>query len=101
MEENPDSEEQYAKKMQEAQRAREAEIKIRSLMRQILEQSAYERLVNIRFSNESLYYQLVQMFAMLHQQGKLKKKITEDELKLFVSRLLSGKREGKISFARK
>ena len=74
---------------EEMRKARAAELQARSMVKQVLEPAAYERLVIIRAANAQLYAQLVQLFIYLAQNGQLKSRVTEEQLKDFVSRLLA------------
>ena len=74
---------------EEMRKARAAELQARSMVKQVLEPAAYERLANIRAANAQLYSQLVQLFIYLAQNGQLKSRVTEEQLKDFVSRLLA------------
>ncbi len=88
--------EAYRRKLEEMQK----EAQLKAFLRQATEPAAYERLQNIRLSNSELYQQLVQLILYLRQQGQAKK-VTEDLLKQLISRILSQRKESKISFARK
>ena len=91
-----------AAQFEEMRKARAAELQARSILKQVLEPAAYERLANIRAANSQLYGQLVQLFVYLAQNGQLKSRITEEQLKDFVSRLLAKQhRDTKIVFNRK
>jgi DNA-binding TFAR19-related protein (PDSD5 family) len=91
-------------KMQEAYRKKYEEMQkdaqIKTMLRQSTEPAAYERLQNIRLSSPELYEQLVKVIFYLRQQGQAKK-VTEDLLKQLITRIISQRKGGKISFARK
>ncbi|MGC8648863.1 MAG: DNA-binding protein [Candidatus Micrarchaeia archaeon] len=74
--------EQY-KKIQIEQQKKE-------IMRSLLDDSAYERLMNIRASNQVLYSQIVNFIISLVQSGRLQSKLSEKQfltiLQKFVSR---------------
>ncbi|MEW5955343.1 MAG: DNA-binding protein [Candidatus Micrarchaeota archaeon] len=86
----------YRKKLEELQQAREAELQRRSVLRQLLEPAAYERLSNIRMSNAELYLNLSSLVIMLFRRGELKGKLSEEQLKQLAARLLGGRRETTI-----
>ncbi|MFH1106812.1 MAG: DNA-binding protein [Candidatus Micrarchaeota archaeon] len=88
--------EAYRRKAEEMQK----EAQLRQMLRKAMEPAAYERLQNIRLSNPELYEQLVRLVMYLVQQGQAKK-VSEDLLKQLVARILSQRKESKISFARK
>lgn len=87
---------QYEKQVAELQKARALELQRRHLLKKILEPEAYERLANIRSANPALYAQLANLLLYLYQNGQLKEKISETQLREFISRLLSKRRETKI-----
>jgi len=91
-----------AAQTEELRKARQAELQARSIAKQVLEPAAYERQANIRAANVELDAQLVSLFAYLAQNGQLKSRVTEEQLKEFVSRLLAKQRkETKITINRK
>ena len=73
---------------------------LKAMLRQATEPAAYERLQNIRLSSPELYEQLARLVLYLRQQGQAKK-VSEDLLKQLITRILSQRKESKISFARK
>ncbi|MCL5011673.1 MAG: DNA-binding protein [Candidatus Marsarchaeota archaeon] len=81
------------KKIEEGEKE---EIRARALLKSLLEQEAYERMSNIKISNPELYSRLVSIIISLAQRGQIKKKITEEQLKLLVSQILSQRKEGSI-----
>lgn len=90
------SQEELQKKVAEAQKMREMEAQLRSLLKQVLEPAAYERLSNIRLSNPELYAQLSRMLVMLYQEGRLKGRVSEQTLLELVQRVISQRRETTI-----
>lgn len=94
-------EETYKKKVAELQAKRQAEMQLRQVLQQLLEPAAMERLANINMSNPALYEQLASIVVYLQQKGQLKSKLTDEQLKQLVARILSQKQETKITFARK
>ena len=86
----------YRRKIEEMQKRREAEEQLRQILQTVLDSKAYERMTNIKLSNEQLYLQLAQTLVTLYRQGQLKVKVTEAQLKELVSRMLSQRRETTI-----
>ncbi len=86
----------YRRKIEEMQKRREAEEQIRQILQAVLDSAAYERMSNIKISNEQLYLQLAQTLVTLYRQGQLKAKVTEAQLKELVSRVISQRRETTI-----
>lgn len=72
------------------------ELRNRALLKSLLEQEAYDRMSNIKISSPELYSRLVSIVISLAQRGQIKKKITEEQLKLLVSQILSQRKEGSI-----
>ncbi len=83
------------------ERKKEQEQRVHALLAKLLTPEAAGRLSNIRMSNEDLYTQVIQFVVTLYTQGRLKGKLSEPELKSVVTRLLSEKKESKITFLRK
>lgn len=94
--EQPSSQDAYQKRLEELQQAREAEMQRRSVLRQLLEPAAYERLSNIRMSNPELYLKLSSLVIMLFQRGELKGQLSEEKLKQLAAMLLGSRRETTI-----
>ena len=88
--------EAYRRKLEEMQK----EAQLKSFLRQSVEPAAYERLQNIRLSNPELYEQLVKLVLYLRQHGQTGK-VSEEMLKQLLNKILSQRKESKISFARK
>ena len=82
-------------------RRKEQDLRIKMAMQKMLEPAANERLNNIRISSPEMYEQLVQILVTLYQQGRIQGKVSEEQLKALVARVLESKREPKITFARK
>ncbi len=97
----PDYQAAYRKRLEELQKQQEQDAQVKSLLKQLLEPAAYERLLNVKLSNPELYSKIVQMLAMLYQQGRLKSKVDEPTLKALLSKIIGQKHEGSISFQRK
>jgi len=102
--EEADDEQQYQKKMRkrlsDAIKAAQIEQQKKDIMRQFLDDKAYERLMNIRISNQDLYEQIVRMVVQLAQSNRISGKITEPQLKSILSKM-TFKREPTIEFKHK
>lgn len=94
-------EETNENQLEEARRRKLMELKTKQLLLQVLDSTAYERLMNVKIANEDLYTQIVNLLLYLYQNGQLKKRIGESELKNLLSRVLSKKEDNKIKFVRK
>ena len=93
--------EERSEELEEARKRKLLELKIKQILTQLLDGPAYERLMNVRIANEELYEQIVNLLIYLYQNGQIKGKIGENELKNLISRILSKREEGKIKFVRK
>ncbi|VVB69851.1 DNA-binding protein [uncultured archaeon] len=77
------------------------ELKTRKLIGNFFEPDAVDRLNNIQISNPDLFKQIFQIIVENVQAGRLTKKISDEELKMLVGKILSQKRESKININRK
>ena len=102
MEEN--EEEQVQKKMRkrimDQIKAAQLEEQKKEVMKQFLDAKAYERLMNIRISNNDLYNQLVNLVVSLAQSNRVTGKITEKQLISILEKMTS-RPEPKIEFRHK
>ena len=83
--------------LEAARRLKEQEVKLRQVLKAILDDAAFQRLSLMRMSNEALYGQIVSYIFSMYQSGKLRGKIDEGQLKRIASLFLSQKREGSIT----
>jgi len=97
-EEDRGQQEMLRQKIEQYQKAQEAERKLKSLLRQVLEQDAYERMSNVRIANPELYANTTN--AVVYYYQKVKRKITDKELTTLLS-AQTGRREGSIDIRRK
>ncbi len=91
-----ESKKALAKVYREMQR----EQQIKSMLRQLLEADAYERIMNISVSNHELYMQLSNLIVQLAQSNQVSGKITDAQLVSLLNRL-TYKPEPKIEFKHK
>lgn len=77
------------------------EQKLKEIMQTFLDGNAYERAMNIRSANPLLYRQLAMLIAQLADSGRLRRKLTEKELLVLLSRIRENKREPTIEIKRK
>lgn len=85
----------------EEMNAAEEELKLRKIVAALFESEAIDRLNNIQLSSPELFKQLLQLILENHQNGRLNKKISDEQLKTIAQQLLSQKRESKININRK
>lgn len=89
------------KRLAELQAKQEQEQQIRAAMQAIMDPAAFARLSNVRLSNPDLYERVAAFLLYAARQGQLKGKVTEEQLKLVITKALSQRREPTISFSRK
>ncbi|MCL4404607.1 MAG: DNA-binding protein [Candidatus Marsarchaeota archaeon] len=76
------------------------EQQLKSLLRQLMEPEAYERIMNISVSNHDLYIQLSNMIVQLAQSNQISGRISDAQLVSLLNRL-TYKPEPKIEFKHK
>ena len=81
--------------MQEQVQQQQMEEMLRTVMSQILDRKAQERLSNLKLVKPELAMQLGLYLAQLFQSGQLKERITDEQL-VIILRKLTEKRETKI-----
>lgn len=84
------------KKLEQMREAQARDEKIKSAMRQVLDDAAYQRLSVIKLSNEDLYYAIASTLMQYANSGRLKGKINETELRN-VAASMSQKKETTIT----
>jgi len=83
--------------MQQQQMQQEMEAQKRQLMLQILTPEARSRLANIRLTKPEFVEQIEIQLIQLGQSGRLKGKITDEQLKVLLKQISGQKREINIS----
>lgn len=96
----PNQQKRLQQELRKALRNAQVEQQKKALVRQALEDKAYDRLMNIRVSNKELYSQLVDMIISLSQSGRLPNKLTEAQF-VEVLKRFTAKAEPEISFRHK
>ncbi|MEN6592731.1 MAG: DNA-binding protein [Methanobacterium sp.] len=77
---------------------RELEAQKRQAMMQILTPEARSRLANLRLTKPEFVDQIELQLIQLAQMGRIKSKITDEQLKVLLKRLAGQKREMKITW---
>ena len=77
---------------------RELEAQKRQAMMQILIPEARSRLANLRLTKPEFVDQIELQLIQLAQMGRIKSKITDEQLKVLLKRLTGQKREMKITW---
>lgn len=104
MEEEEKTEERLRKKkLAEQQRAAEAskaEEQLKTTLRVILEENAYDRIINVKLANSELFLAAAQNTIGIYK--RVGRKINDSELLMILRKLKQGtEKETKISFDRK
>ncbi len=86
----------YQKRMQQAS----LEMQKKDLLRRMLTDSAYGRMMNVRLSSPELYDKVVSSLAYVAQSGKPMERITDEQLYSLLGRMTE-ERGTKIEFRRK
>jgi programmed cell death protein 5 len=88
---------QQAASQEQEQARREMEAQKRQAMLQILTPEARGRLANLRLTKPELVDQIELQLIQLAQMGRIKSKITDDQLKQLLKSLVGQKREISIT----
>ncbi len=87
-------------KLAEMQQAQALESQKKSILRNLCEPAAYERLTNVRIANPELYDQIVMLLVQLMKSRQLKAKLTEEQIRQILAKITERK-EKPIEFKRK
>ena len=86
----------YEKRMQQMQ----VELQKKELLRRMLDDAAYERMMNVRISSPELFEKVVQSLAYLAQSGKMTGRVSEEQVYSLLAKMTE-KRETSIEFRKK
>ncbi len=86
----------YQKRLQQAQ----AEMHKKGLLRKMLSEEAYERMMNVRLSSPELYEKVVASLAYVAQSGQRMVRISDEQIYSLL-RKMTQKRETSIEFKSK
>ncbi len=90
--------EQAAQAESEQERAAEIEAQKEAILRQILDPEARARLTNIKMVKPQFAEQIEMQLLQLATTGRLRGKVTDEQLKSLLLQLQARERERKISF---
>ncbi len=93
-------EKRYRKRMADLIKAQQLEQQKKEILKKFLDDEAYERVMNIKLTNQELYDQLVNVIISLAQSNRLTSKVTNAQLKDLITRL-TYRPDTKIEFKRK
>jgi programmed cell death protein 5 len=82
---------------EEMERQRQIESQIRVMLMEILEPEARERLNTIKLTRPDFAKAVEQQLVMLAQSGRIRQRITDEQLKALLSQLTPSKREFRIT----
>jgi programmed cell death protein 5 len=83
-----------AKAFEEQKKAMDEQKK--AVLRQILTPDARERLANVKLARPDMAEEIEKQLIMLASSGRLGRKVTDEDLKLILSKMMPKKREIKI-----
>ena len=81
----------------EVERQRQIESQIRVVLMEILEPEARERLNTIKLTRPEFAKAVEQQLVMLAQSGRVRQRITDDQLKALLTQLTPSKKEFRIT----
>lgn len=84
---------QSAVQQDEAERQRQYDAQIHSVLMQILEPEARERINTIKLTKPDFARSVEQQLVMLAQSGRIKNKINDEQLKVILAQVTPAKRE--------
>lgn len=86
----------YEQKMRQLQ----ADAQRKELLKKMLDDRGYDRMMNVRLANPELYEKVVQSLAYVAQSGKQSAKISEEQLYRLLQKMTQ-ERKTSIEFRRK
>jgi len=84
------------KKLQQLQ----LEMQKKEILRRMLDDGAYSRMMNVRMSSPELYDKVVSSLAYLAQSGKIRSKLSDEQVRALLVQM-TAKPETKIEFRSK
>ena len=90
--------EQAAQEQMQDQAAAEAQAQKEAILRQILTPDARQRLTNVRMVRPQLAEQIEMQLIQLASSGRLKGRVTDEQLKGLLKQLQGTERERKVKF---
>lgn len=94
------SQKRLRKALMEQMKRQQMEQQKKEVIKKLMVQAAYDRLMNIRLSNPDLYAQLIDLIISLAQSNRLQGKLTEEQL-LSILQKVTYRPDTKIEFKHK
>ena len=82
---------------EEMQRQKQAEAQLHLILMQILEPEARERLNTIKLTKPEFAKAVEQQLVMLAQSGQLRERLTDEQLKVILKKLIPEKKDFNIT----
>ncbi|MCX8194676.1 MAG: hypothetical protein N3G22_01030 [Candidatus Micrarchaeota archaeon] len=98
--EEEEADEEAQQQLQAKLQKLQIEMKKKELLRKMLSNEAYERMMNVRLSNPELYEKVVHSLAYIAQSGRSMGQISDEQLYSLLARM-SQRKETSIEFRRK
>jgi len=95
-----DDDREYRKRLSRTIKQMQIEEQRKQVLRQFLDASAYQRIMNVKISNYDLYLQVVNILISFAQNGRITTKLSEDQLIAIINKMTS-KIETKIEYKHK
>ena len=92
--------EKLKKRAEETRKKAEYEERVKSALRQILEDSAYERMMNVKISNEEVYFRAASALVRAAQSGDITGKVSDGQMQMILGKMLQ-RRDPTIEIKRK
>lgn len=91
---------EYRKRLSRTIKQMQIEEQRKQILRQFLDASAYQRIMNVKISNYDLYLQIVNVLISFAQNGRITTKLSEDQLIAIINKMTT-KLETKIEYKHK
>ncbi len=91
---------EYRKRLSRTIKQMQIEEQRKQILRQFLDASAYQRIMNVKISNYDLYLQVVNVLISFAQNGRITTKLSEEQLIAIINKMTT-KTETKIEYKHK
>lgn len=97
---DPNNQKRLRKVLMDQIKRQQIERQKKEVVKKLVDNAAYERLMNIKISNYDLYAQLIDLVISLAQSNRIRGKLTEEQLVEILKRTTE-RREPKLEFKHK